>query len=342
MILHPFWRYLLTTVLCLYLQAPAASNQNTQTIFYKPFFSIEIEALYLQPNYSLGSFTENFSSLSSDTNIADRITYHTAALALGWGSRLNLTYHYKEKSDLNLNWYQFLSSTQRDLVNGTNSLSDNIYDIISDSTFFSNVLWTLESQWNAINLEVGQELKLSLFKKSRIHAGLQATEIKTTNTTSPATPSHALEFPFPLKEISGATSQLSFKGIGPRIGIDFLYELIPHLSLTADSAASLLIGTREFKISTKGLSPQLSFPYLPALAYTSFTSSSNTVLVPELGMALGGQYTYATKFGQFSSKLGWMWVNYWSALSSPRTVTSETKTDFGVQGLYFGIKWASA
>ena len=313
----------------LYCQEEKQSLLNTP---YKPSWHIQLDALYLQPTYSLGSFTQNFYKTTTTENIVDVSNYNTTKFRFGWGSKLDLSYLYKEKRDIAINWYHLATQKNQYLVNGVTNTDDSIYDIISDTTFYANILWSAKTQWDAINFEIGYEP----LKACRLQGGIQIADIQTTVSSISNSP-NANNSVFISTVYTNTLSKLSFKGIGPRLGMDLSYDLLSHFSIFAGGSASLLTGSRDFKITSQGYNRNT----IPPATYTGLKSSSNTIIVPELQLDLGGAYSYLTKRGNISAHAGWMWINYFSVLSNPRAVTSETKTDFGVQGPYIGIKWLS-
>ena len=114
-------------------------------------------------------------------------------------------------------------------------------------------------------------------------------------------------------------TDITYNGFGPRFGADMRYGLGNGFGIYGKAATAILAGT-----STNSI----------------YVYNSATAIVPEVEGKLGIDYTAALAMGDLTLDLGWMWVNYFSvAQATPATLANSTQRDFGLQGLYFGMKW---
>ena len=107
--------------------------------------------------------------------------------------------------------------------------------------------------------------------------------------------------------------------------------------LYANAATAILVGRESFKQST---------PLVPIYNPAGSTfSASHTSIVPELEVKLGAKYSHLMQRGTLDLDVGWMWDNYFNALEAPFNIfqtnggLNPVASNFGLQGLYFGLKW---
>lgn len=67
---------------------------------------------------------------------------------------------------------------------------------------------------------------------------------------------------------------------------------------------------------------------------------SATAIVPELDAKLGIDFTYNWTDNIFTLDVGWMWIDYFN-IAQVNPGYGNSQIDFGLQGLYFGLKWAA-
>jgi len=288
------------------------------------------QALYLEP--SLSGYAYDGVTISDNT-----ATYNQRPKDWAWGFQIEGSYHFSTGNDLNLNWYH-LNHTS----NNTNAFVAAVdvespfggADIITAGDAITN-FGTSKPTWDAVNLEFGQHAHFGEWKNIRFHGGVQYAHIELNQSNVITdTPFIVLPQAFGTPFVIGATADSKYNGFGPRIGADYWYNWGNGFAMYANGASSLLVGSQSFNDT------------LAIGALTPFTiTGSSTAIVPQVEAKLGATYTYAMAQGDLSLNVGWMWVNYFNALSNISVAaldvgaSSVSQTNFAVQGPFIGLKW---
>lgn len=292
-----------------------------------------VQALYLQPTYSgLGYIGSN--SVTNATTGAVTESYIKAPQNWGWGFKLEGSYHFNTGNDLNLNWYYLDNTHEQNHAFGANT-SIGPFNVTTGTT---TATASNQVQWDAVNLEFGQHAHFGEFKNIRFHGGVQYAYIKNKQSINSTNVSAAVT---PITSTATASDDVSYSGFGPRIGADYWYNWGNGFAMYAKGATTLLVGSQKF-------TDTYSAAALPFAIAKASTTGSTTAIVPQLEGKLGATYTYAMAQGDLSLDLGWMWVNYFNALSDGIRVAtgsvgtlggSTTESNFAVQGPFVGLKW---
>ena len=314
---------------------PVCSAVNVTVPCENTAWDLGGRALYLQP--SLGGITGQNTVTAGTFNggsLANTITLGKAP-SYNWGFQFEGSYHFNTGNDFNVNWYHFRGSNSSTLVptaaqvNALNSITP--FDFVGvTTTGLSNIYQASSSDWDQVNMEFGQHVDFGENKFARFHAGMQFARVAASTTLN-------------LNNVSGTyganstpfTGNFSFipstvyNGFGPRVGSDLTYDWGNGLSVYGTGALGLLAGSAK-----ESIQPTLG------TATTLGISTSSARVVPTLDAKLGFMYTYAMAQGDLSFDIGWLWNQYIGALTSAnfdgQTAQSE---NFGIQGLYFGLKW---
>lgn len=268
----------------------------------------------------------------------------------GWGFQIEGSYHFNTGNDLNLSWYHLDKSSNRLATLGTGQ------DFIDNTGFNfggsggagtlalggtgSSVSLNDSDKWNAVNLEFGQHVDMGEFVNMRFHGGLTWAGIKNSATISgSATGAFVAAGTAPVAGVGvrpgvaqTITNNLTYSGVGPRVGADLGYGWNNGLAMYAKGALGLLAGQSKFtRVSTIATG-------IPGVASVS---GSQTVIAPELEAKLGATYTYAMAQGDLSLDIGWMFINYFNVLNDASTFrfSGSRDSDFGLQGPFVGLKW---
>lgn len=300
---------------------PVCTPGNVTVPCERTAWDFGVYALYLQPTYNANmgyAGANSFVTTGVDSVEFDN-EFNEANPRYGWGFKLEGSYHFNTGNDLNLNWYHYNKTTDKDFV-----VNPFVDPLLLDTSF--------ESKWDAVNLELGQHIDVSENKKVRLFAGVQYARIQNEADAAAFINVGADE---PLVVAAGNT--MKFNGAGPRVGIDMMYDFGNGFAIYGTGATALLVGTSSFDNGAVAI-----FPTDPETTVAVFNHGSKNAVVPEVEAKLGAKYTYAMAQGDISLDGGWMVANYFNAqhtgvsvLGLPVTVES----DFAINGPYLGLKW---
>lgn len=317
---------------------PVCAPGNVTIPCEKTMWNVGAQALYLQPVYAAEGIAPRITGGGSANSNPGNWTAPQYSANWGWGFMIEGSYHYGMGNDVNVNWYHVNNATQ---VSGFVKLSGDApaYPVRAENI-------SIHPEWDAVNVEFGQHVDFGDMKSVRLHGGVEYARVATgfsglarQQTVTSGTYPDAYE-----KQHS------TFNGFGPRGGIDMNYDLGNGFSAYGNGAGGILVGSAGFNQSITA--------YSGTTGAASF-NGSKTTLVPELEAKLGLKYNYnlaAMGFvpqGDLVLDVGWMWVNYFNAqqfganegqataatggTGAARGVVSSS--DFGEQGLNFGLKW---
>jgi len=293
---------------------PVCSAVNVTIPCESTAWGFGAKALYLEPATTSGAY--NYIAANPT---GQNINYPNK---WAWGFEIEGSYHYDTGSDANLNWYHVNKSAKK-------SLSGAYTFPWGTSPATSLGRASIDPKWDAVNLEFGQRVDFGDTKNIRFHGGIEYARLANASSLT-------LQNPVSSTFNNYLSSDSTYNGFGPRLGTDLNYDWGNGLGIYANGAGAVLVGTSKTSRYSNLVRPQL--PVLPV--YNSFQSSSHTVISPELEAKLGVTYDYALAQGDLTFDLGWMWINYFNVTSSVLSNgTDVVNGDFGLQGLFFGLKW---
>lgn len=290
----------------------------------KQGWSFAADALYVQAN-NVGQVTTTSSVSGTTTTTASQNLQPDWT----WGFRFAAGYYFGTGNDLNVNWTHFVNQTgQTTVATGI----DPLYDAraLTSGSAANSVTTDIDNTFDAVNFEFGQAVNFGEHVDSRFHAGLQYAQIKQTLDQSDWNSSNVAIY-------NENNIESKFDGLGPRVGMDSAYSFGNGLSVFGNVAASLLVGDLKYNQSqVRTVSTGTG-----ATADTFNSSSSNdNAIVPEMDAKLGLSYTKPLAQGDLSAEVGYEVANYWnSTVVSDTTANGSDKTDFGYDGIFFGLKW---
>lgn len=324
---------------------PVCAPGNVTIPCERTMWEVGADALYLQPIYSPeGNYPQIIGS-SSSTGAPQNNIYNAPLQSpnWGWGFMIEGAYHYGMGNDVNVNWYH---------VNNATSVSGEQFVAYSGAAQnlaqYQNATFSIHPEWDAVNVEFGQHVDFGDMKNIRLHGGVEYARVAT-GFSSLSRPGAVGGNDF------NSSNNSTFNGFGPRGGIDMNYDLGNGFSAYGNGAGGVYVGTGSFNstatIRERALATATVTPYVYSF------NGSKTTLVPELEAKLGLMYHYnMAAIGMIPQSelvldVGWMWVNYFNAqfsgvdYTAPAAATSPfsrgfiSQSDFGEQGLNFGLKW---
>ncbi len=319
---------------------PVCSAVNVTVPCESTAWDVGARALYLQPTYAgdaYGYLTTNNQGRAGKYN-----------KNWGWGFMIEGSYHFETGSDANLNWYHYdKASTQGYTVPQGGSLSNTLgYPVQTTQPTSGAFAASVKSvpKWDAVNLEFGQHVDVGEKKAFRFHGGVQYARVANQVNIYANASGTGNSMRGPVTTINGTDNvdytltfkrKPTFNGFGPRVGADLGYDFGYGLGIYANGAGALLAGSS--KVSSIYYSTGVVSGDTTPRSFNQ--SASRPAVVPELEAKLGLSYDYAVAQGDLTLDVGWMWLNYFNATQSISPSTTPSSGDFGLQGLYFGLKW---
>lgn len=299
---------------------------------------VSLTGLYLQPSFGgnglgyntysnyAGADNQGVIVTNNGVNYINKVTPNwTPAFQLAAMYRLNAV------NDISIDWSHLNETVHGHLPNGT------LFSGSADGFYAGNI--NLNTQWDAVNLEAGQQVNLSDKKWVHLRGGLHLAKIKNTFTNFPKL------FPNSAPYMT-TNDEFTYSGIGPRVGIDFDWRAGGGFSFYTRFAGSLLVGTAKQAIT--GYRNVTNSNYgLIIFGIPNYNYRYNNVIVPEVEAKLGVAYNYQFAKSNLGVDLGYLWMNYLNAISSytgigivGSSVGQPATTNFNLNGVYLGINWS--
>ncbi|BCA97135.1 membrane protein [Legionella antarctica] len=296
-----------SSFVCAGTMGPVCTPGNVTVPCEANQWDIGIQALYLQAIYGASkekAAVNQFNQAENDWN---------------WGFRAEGSYHYNTGSDISVNWTHYSSHTDQ----------TGFIGLVPVPPFVSPFAQANQNRLDQINVVAGQHVDVGLVKKMRFYGGMQYAIIQAeaTNYYPSAVISALLTSPISLFD------NTDFKGFGPVIGIDYSYALTSALSVTANSAASILYGTSRYDAG-----------YVASSVGLVLASRYRTIkkVVPAFEAKLGLNYAYNMPQGTLNFEGGYQVINYFNVLQAQplqNILNPVVNANYGLYGPYFGFKY---
>lgn len=294
-------------------------------------WAFDVLALYLQPSFGgSGLGYSAYSNYAGPDNTGVIITNNSQNVInnivpkWGMGVELDGFYYYDTSNDINLTWYHL-----NGFVNG--NLPPNSLFSGSAAGFYAGNL-RISTRWDVVNIAVGKCIRFDEKRSLHFHGGMEFAWIKSKFSN------HPKNFPNS-NEYFTSRDTLSYAGLGPRLGADFIYAL-GGLNFYLKTAGSVLWGTS--KQNVIGYRDYLALSYGTA----NYSFCYRNIIVPELDAKLGLTYICELANGNFGIDLGYLWMNYFGAINSytgiglvGSSIGIPAETNFNLNGLYLGFSW---
>lgn len=288
-------------------------------------WGLEVHALYLQAS------EEGMRPLQNIQTSNGRLPYGVNT-KWGWGFQVGGSLEWDSGSDFVWNWYNYRNAKNRfDLGAPVNlgtivihsqypgAFSKTKTQVKIDSLNFSKSI-----QWDQVNFEFGQTINVTSAIHLRPHADLQVTRI-----------ANYLVANFLGSSLEEGISQYgenwtsSFSGAGPRLGAEFTYADENGWGFYAQGAAGILAGAGKSNLSHVDKVAQ----------WTNIYSTSSLPVVASFDAKLGSRLKFDVAQGILDVEVAWMWNAYSHAISVYEPLQISYKSDFSIQGVFFGLKW---
>jgi len=317
---------------------PVCSAVNVTVPCENTAWDLGGRALYMQATGGFGGDTYYASGNVTATQALNSSFSTEANPNWGWGFQLEGSYHYSTGNDFNLNWYHYKSGgVTNTLTSGTPNYIGATDAYFAPGTSFSNT-----PSWDQVNMEFGQHVDFGENKFARLHAGMNYSRVAFTGNSVIL---YANANDYVVDNTNTYNYSAVFNGFGPRVGMDLNYEWGNGLGVYGTGAFSVLAGSSKHSRAWNSYDVDNS-----VLDNGYLVASSQHRVVGELDAKLGFMYTYAMAQGDLSLDVGWAFAQYIGALNTTsalvnlndndyRQVNSDRSSNFGIQGLYFGLKW---
>lgn len=273
-------------------------------------WDIGVQALYFKPTFTADRGAELSSTHGFRKNDPE----------WDWGYRIEGSYHYNTGDDLTMTLIHYDNGTNRGGFRGLTNFATDLLPFNLD----------LSNKFDQLNILLGQHIDTSAWQKVRFYGGFQYAKIRVEERRDYTVVPPALL----ILRASGLAQygKSEVYGFGPTLGIDYSYNiLLSGLSLTANTATSLLAGTSRF---AEG------FIVAPTGLVRFNDSLSHKVVVPSFEAKLGLKYEHECFQGALSVEGGYQAINYFNVFKSRgQSITNPFTTNFGFYGPYFGAKW---
>ncbi|MCW8409132.1 Lpg1974 family pore-forming outer membrane protein [Legionella sp. PATHC035] len=292
---------------------PACTPSNVTVPCITNLWDFGAQALYLRSIYGPAKAIE-FGALPLNKEIKND---------WNWGYRLEGSYHFNTGNDITINWMHFSTS-----IDPTEFLGVLTIPAIGLPEIPAPFELISRNRIDQVNVVMGQYTDLSMRDKMRFYGGLQYANIESTSKNYYITE----EIPFIGSNPFTKFDNSDYKGIGPVVGIDYAYYITNSLSLTANGAGSILIGTNKY---------HAGFVVSPTEAIVEQVFFRKKGVVPSLEAKLGVNYAHNTPIGMANIQAGYQVVNYFNVLQDqlfPNLFGPVRPVDYGVFGPYFGLK----
>ncbi len=321
-------KYYLLPLLCVStasiagVMGDACSKENVSIPCAENYWKWAGHSLYIQPLTAVyGPMSQGNGSQQANLNLGTTPTW-------SFGFQLEMAYHFYTGNDMNLNWYHFRSQSSTNLpgpVQYSNLIvavpfatNPTHYDSFSANAASAQV----KPQWDQVNIEFAKRINLGQSDWTRLHGGVNYSRVGSSGQGA-FSGSTSLNNTLTNYDNSDIFNTV-YNGFGVRTGADLEHDFNNGLSIYAKGAASVLAGM--------GKSSHHFFDNINGKLYTGMTTVNRARVVPELDGRVGVNYTYEFFKGDLNADIGWIWANYFNALSCH-------DYNFGIQGLYFGLKW---
>jgi hypothetical protein len=248
-----------------------------------------------------------------------------------------------EADDIQLNWTHLSATAHASVFAAPTQMVGPPYLIGPESALYKDGFGTVQSQYDAINLDAGHSFCAECSFQLRVFGGVEYARIGQSLSGLFQSPDGTAS--------NGYTTNSVFNGAGPRLGLKGQYNL-GDVQLIGEVAGAGLIGTSQSHITFTTISPAAG------LNTQGLTSPSATQVIPSIDARLATAYSFPVSgYGSFKIELGYQAAVYFNAISQyaltnvPTSLTlppvgiylateQHTQSNFTDQGPYMTASWA--
>jgi hypothetical protein len=306
----------------------------------RPHFEVSGSLLYLQPGAGDLEYGTLITPLPPVTP-----TWTNQSLKPDFSPtfRAGLRYMPTEADDIQLNWTHLSATAHASVFAAPTQMVGPPYLIGPESALYKDGFGTVQSQYDAINLDAGHSFCAECSFQLRVFGGVEYARIGQSLSGLFQSPDGTAS--------NGYTTNSVFNGAGPRLGLKGQYNL-GDVQLIGEVAGAGLIGTSQSHITFTTISPAAG------LNTQGLTSPSATQVIPSIDARLATAYSFPVSgYGSFKIELGYQAAVYFNAISQyaltnvPTSLTlppvgiylateQHTQSNFTDQGPYMTASWA--
>ncbi|MGL5742617.1 MAG: Lpg1974 family pore-forming outer membrane protein [Legionella sp.] len=304
---------LLTSVATAGTMAPVCTPENVNVPCETKLWDFSAQALYFRSIFGVAKAYE-LETLPVGKEVKSE---------WNWGYRLEGSYHFNTGNDITVNWMHLSTSTSPTEFFGMLDIPALGLPPLPAPFELVN-----RNRINQVNAVLGQHITFRQRDKMRYYAGLQYANIQSTTSSY-----------YNIELIPGLTNNqfskfdnTDYNGWGPVVGVDYAYHILEALSITANGAGSILVGTNRY---------HAGFVAAPEEAIVEQVFYRKNGIVPSLEAKLGLNYDIATPYCIANIQAGYQVVNYFNVLEEqplPNLAGPVRSVDYGLFGPYFGLK----
>jgi hypothetical protein len=245
-------------------------------------YDIQVSALYLQPSASNLHYVaeaESSSLLTPNWKIRDiKPDYH-------WGFEVGISRFSHDKSTkTKLNYSYFHSEDEASKTVSTQDMVGPFFEIGSDASSYTRAKGHVDFDYNALDLDHGFCINFGDQIRTNFFAGVGGVSIeqrlRTLFSNSNKTIARRIKSPS------------KFLGIGPQLGVDFVFDVCSGFQLAGEGVATLLVGNLKNHTSYSSISPALAMAGVRQPNRQSTHVRDRIQVVPAFEGKLGLAYSF--------------------------------------------------
>jgi hypothetical protein len=283
-----------------------------------PRFEISGSLLYLKPgagNLEYGTLTSPLPAVSPSWENQSLPQKYSPAFSVG------ARYIVNASNDVALKWSHLNTTTNASFSATPTQMAGPPFLIGPESGLYKNGRGTVQSKYDAVNLDAGHTFCAECQFQLRAFAGVQFARIGQELTGVFQSPEGAASM--------ASTTYSKFIGAGPRSGMKGQYNL-GAVEFLGEVAGAALIGTEQSRINFTTVAPALAGPNSQFLK-----SPDATRVTPSIDARLATAYAFPSgNYGQFKLEAGYQAAVYFNAVSQYSLTQVPTGLTLPPTGVY--------